>query len=84
MTIHQTAARQLGSLATSFEFIYARAGANSARSESQSGAFRAEEQSQRELRIARLYCGLHKSACSDTLLTDTYKALSISIAFSFT
>lgn len=46
MTIHQTAARQLRSLATSFEFIYVN-GSN----ESQSETFRAEEQSQSELRV---------------------------------
>lgn len=46
MTIHQTAARQLRSLATSFEFIYAN-GSN----ESQSGTFGVEERSQSELRV---------------------------------
>src|SRR5436190_24390197 len=80
MTIHQTAARQLRSLATSFEFIYA-----SESDESQSGTFRAEDQSQRDR--LRLTCDFAangtKVSRATRLLTVIHKKVSFDFDFVF-
>lgn len=67
MTIHQTAARraQLGSLATSFEFIYA---SRSEAKRDESGAFRTKEESQRELRVTCNFV----ADCTKVLLAMRY------------
>lgn len=74
MTIHQTA-RQLGSLATSFEFIYASGGEAewNERQKSKWSVSCGRTVSKRTACNVRLCRGLHKSACSDAALTDAQR-----------
>lgn len=76
MTIHQTSARraQLGSLATSFEFIYASGSERSAAKVKVEHITYGGRVSKRIACNVRLCRGLHKSTSSDAVLTDTYKS----------